>query len=107
MRTMTLFLTVLTISCTPSRESATLRAADAYCERAYTCDWDGGEDPEECNDDMEDFFSDMWSEDECEGDIDKEGFDNCIANIRALDCDDGVWDVMAAYDDCAADEVCQ
>lgn len=106
MRSLTLFSLFLTMACTPSRDKAVSGATRSYCERSLECDWIGEEDMEECYDDMEDVFSDLWPESECESDISAEGYDECLASIEAIGCDDWL-DYLSAVEDCGSSDVCE
>ncbi len=106
MRTLTLFSMVLLCSCTPSREGAVDGATRTYCERALSCGWYEEDEGEDCYDDMEDVFDDLWPEDECEGDIKDEGYGQCLEEIEEIGCDDWL-DWFDALDACSTSDVCE
>lgn len=106
MRWVTTFPLLIAAACTPSREGAVRGATETYCHRALECDWYDESDAEDCYDDMEDVFDDLWPEEECEGDIVGEQYDECLDSIQEIDC--GSWmDWLDALEECSSSQVCE
>ena len=110
MRLLPLFFLV---ACTPSLEEAHDSAASSFCTRAVECEWDVGNDYDDCVDELEDFFQLAWSEDDCTQGIEAEEYGECIDELEELNCDEGVgWTSLFGLTasflaECTANEVCE
>lgn len=82
-----LLLSLALVACgPPSLPDAQIRAAEAYCERAVTCEWVS--DYDSCVDDAEDVFDLAWPTSQCEDSIDASGWHDCLEAMDNLNCDD-------------------
>ena len=98
-------LALLMVGCAPSYDSAKSNAAEALCQRSLACGQIDDSDMENCLDDNEDLFQSLWPEDDCDGDIDHDGYSYCLDSIDRIQCDDWI-DYLNALDDCSSAKVC-
>ena len=110
---MTLLPLLFLAACTPTLQEAHDSAATAFCNRARECEWEVGDDFDDCVDEMEDFFQLVWPEDECALGIESEEYGECLDELWELDCDEGVgWTSLFGLTssflaECTANEVCE
>lgn len=97
----------LLVGCTPSVEEARESAGDAYCDRAEECGWNEGEEGrEDCIDLAQEFLEALWPTDECEDQINREEWGECLDGIAAIDCDSWDLGITDLYKFCETDDVC-
>jgi len=99
------FVALLLGGCAPSYDTAKSHAAEVLCERSLSCGQIDDSDMEDCLDSNEDFFQSLWPADECDGDINADGYSYCLDSIDRIECDNWV-DYLNALDDCGSAKVC-
>ncbi|WP_437600744.1 DUF6184 family natural product biosynthesis lipoprotein [Sorangium sp. So ce590] len=99
-----------------SREARITQIAEAACDRyADTeagCPGYGTDDQtyateEDCQRDFEDRAGELWPATECgSGQINDSRYDVCEERAKAVACSEGIFDAIAALDECSAGSVC-
>ncbi len=100
-----------------SREARITQIAEAACDRyadteagcpGYgTGDEQEYETEEDCQRDFEARAADLWPASECgSGQINDSRYDVCEERAKAVACSQGLFDAIAALDECSADSVC-
>lgn len=97
----------------PSLDTRVQLIATEACERFEECgnigegDGNAYETMEECRTEMEGDFYDLWPQDECsDGRVDATKYDSCLMRAETYSCDDNIFDFIAYYSECNADDVC-
>ncbi len=87
--------------------------ANKACDRFEECGEIGeGDDQDyktrdECENDMESSFRDLWPADECsDGRIEATAYDACVSRAETYSCDMGIFEFITYYDECNASDVC-
>lgn len=105
---MTLWIITLLTGCAPDLDEAREEASQAYCDRAEECGWvDDEEGREDCLDGAEEVMESLWPSDECEEQIDREEWLECIDGMAEIDCDSWDLGVGDVFKFCEPDDVCQ
>ena len=100
-----------------SREARITQIAEAACDRyadteagcpGYgTADEQTYETEEDCQRDFEDRAAELWPASECgSGQINDSRYDVCEERAKAVACSQGIFDAIAALDECSTETVC-
>jgi hypothetical protein len=95
----------------PSRETRIKDLAAAACDRYEECTGYGSDKTysteAECRADFTDKAGTLWPDDKCgSGRINNTRYEACTSSAKAVACDGGILDTIAALADCNADKVC-
>lgn len=87
--------------------------AGRSCDRFEECGEVGAQDGakyasrDECENDMEGQFRDLWPADECsDGRIEATKYNACVSRAETYSCDMGIFEFITYYDECNASDVC-
>jgi hypothetical protein len=100
-------LTFLAACGEPTREEYRDMAAEEVCDEAERCDNLGDESYDDCIIENESRFNDLWPASDCdEGRIDADAFETCMNRARTAACEENIFDLGLAWNDCRASQVC-
>ncbi len=101
-----MLLTLLAACGPPDLEDAHDEAAEAYCDRAIDCDWIPVAQEQECFDTMQPIFVLEWTVQDCEDNISRSSWNDCVDALGDMSCDDEVWGINNVPGECDESILC-